>query len=72
MSTPVPPPPGHRDETPEQKLDRLYAAYSAAQEAEATNERLADAKEATSEAARKWHQANGRIQRMTRKGKRAA
>jgi len=84
--TPPVPPPGHLDATLEQRLDHLHAALQAAQDAEAHAERthesarltleaatydLYAAKRLASAAARAWHRANGRIERLSKKGRAA-
>ncbi len=84
--TPPVPPPGQRDATPEQRLDRLHAALQAAHEAEAAAERtnedarralitatyaLYEAKRLASAAALAWRRGSGRIERLSEKSRRA-
>jgi len=86
LDTPTVPPPGQRDATPGHRLDRIHAALQAAQDAEAGAERtredarqaleaatyaLYEAERLASAAARAWHRANGRIERLSKKGRAA-
>ncbi len=86
LDTPPVPPPVPRGTTPEQRLDHLHAALQATHAVEAACARAQDnarqaleaatyalyeAERLASAAARAWHRANLRIERLSKKGRAA-